>query len=78
MKDSKCPHNPKIHCAYLEQLDPIQYSCCDCDHYKQTIDKPETISGKELFLFLLIGGALLCLSLAAVGWIINHFRPLLP
>lgn len=70
----KCPHNPEITCAYLEQYDPVVYSCGECTHYKATIADNDPIGGGSLIGCLLIGITLAIGFLVLAGHIIHQLR----
>lgn len=71
---SKCPHDPKVVCSYLEQKDPVTYSCSECVHYKQTVDN-DPVGGRSLLGCLFVGAVIVAGFLVAVGWLIHNLRP---
>ena len=71
----KCPHDPKVTCAYLEQFDPGVYSCSECSHYKDSAPNDDPVGGRSLLGCLFVGVVLIVGFLALAGWIIHNLRP---
>ena len=65
----KCPYNPKVICAYLEQSqNQIVYECDDCTHYhNRPPEAPKTREGAG-FLFLVIAG--IAIAILGIGFIV--------